>query len=206
MRELLDTLESHLTQLESRVKIAILIGIPVAILLFFYLFYVADTIDNIQQQETQLAKLRHDIAKNSPKRALARVVQQKRKLLKAKSELEEKKTRLMYLISKVKENRVLLTTDEDFNKFLDDMLQSSVAHNIYIDTLEMENLNKEFIGKLNTIKSVVLKGNGRFLDFLAFLRSIEKNRIMMMANDVNIETNGTIPSLYLHIDFYGVKQ
>lgn len=205
MRELLDNLENHLQNLEQKIKILILVSIPVAFGGIFYLFYFVDAYENIQQQNSTITKLKRDIVKNSPKRALQKVLIQKRKLLASKSELNKSNLHLLALASEVEKNRFLLTSSKDFNKFLENLLEESIANRISIDTLEITDQDKEFIGKLQTIKAIDITGNGNFLNVLRFLRKIEKNKILMMANEINIETNGTIPFVRLHIDFYGVK-
>lgn len=206
MRELLDSFESQIQSLEPKTKMMLLLGIPLIAVALFYFFYFADAFENIQQQNDTIAKLDREIIKTSPKHALQKVLMQKRKLLSAKSELHKKNTYLLALISKVQKNRFLLTGSKDFNKFLDNLLEESVKNHIDIDNLEIKKREKEFIGKLQSVKTIDITGNGKFLNFLQFLRKIEKNKILMMANDVSIETNGTTPFVQLHIDFYGVKQ
>lgn len=205
MREYLDHLEELLQQSKPSKKYMVTAGIVLLLLLLFYYFYLIDAIDRLQSTKEETAKTQQAILKNSPKRYLAKIVAKKKRLLVNKEMLSKKKMELTMLTSKLYQNEILRNTQKNFNLFLEHFLKDSVRCNIDVKNLEIKDTNTDFIGKLKTIRTVQIEGTGRFLDILTLLRDAEEERMLLFINDLNIETNGSTPSLRLHIDFYGAK-
>ncbi len=206
MRDYLDRFEELLEQTPSSKKRMALVGGIALLFILFYFFYVVDALERYQSTQEEIEKTRKSVARNSPKRYLAKVVQEKRKLLENKAKLDSKKMELLAIESRFRQNRFLLSDMKDFNLFLESLLGRSVLHDIDIENLVIDESQSDFVGKLKKIRSVDIDAKGRFLDVVSFLRSIERTKILMLVNDLSIETNGSVPRVDIHIDFYGAKQ
>ena len=206
MREILENLEEQLLSMEKKQRIMLYVMIPVLVLGMSWYFYIEPTQEQIESYNSELSSLERKIRKNAPRTFFVKIKKIRSEILQNKTDIEEAKQRLIAVGTKLDKMNFLFANQKGFNLFVEKMLRSSVKHNFLVESVEIDQEKKPFIGVIEKQKKIHLKGYGEFLDTVRFVRDLEKTRILMAVKDFSIETNGTIPSVELSIDFYGVKR
>jgi len=206
VRDKIDLLEDKIQTVDKKVKIALFISMPLAIILLFYFLYVPNAIDKHQSNITLIMKLNHDLNKHSEKILLHKIVLIKQKILNCKSKISTDEQKLNYLDAKLSKSSFLFLSQKDFTLFLNNLLAKSVKNNFLLEDVKIGTKNIKYIGKLQYRKLIQISGTGEFLDTLKFIREVEENNMLLQIKKLNIETDGTTPHVTYDIDFYGIKK
>ncbi len=206
MRDKLDLVEEKLDSFSKTEKIALSIFTPLLVFTLFYFLYITNAFDQQESNERTLTKLDRNLHNHSKKLVIHKIQAMKQQLLYAKSAIVESKQKLTYLETELIKNNFSFLSQKDFTHFLNDLLTKSVKNNFLIENINIEKKNSDFIGRLKYKKMISVQGSGEFLNTLKFIREVEENSMLMEIKNLNIETNGSTPSVTYEIKFYGVKR
>jgi len=203
MRDFFDNLENNFLELDSKKRFLLLTGIIFLVLILIYYFLIVPIIESIFSNQEKVVMLDKKISKNSPEKLKSKIFLIKKEILKVKNRKEELNIKLLKLRNRLDSMKVLLVNKLDFNKFLNNLLKESINKNLLIKNVKILEEDKQFIGKLYIKKVMIIEGEGRFLDIISFVRSLEQNKMLFSIRDFIIEIDEGLRFSF-SIDFYGV--
>lgn len=203
MRDFFDNLENNFLELDSKKRFLLLTGIIFLVLILIYYFLIVPIIESIFSNQEKVVMLDKKISKNSPEKLKSKIFLIKKEILKVKNRKEELNIKLLKLRNRLDSMKVLLVNKLDFNKFLNNLLKESINKNLLIKNVKILEEDKQFIGKLYIKKVMIIEGEGRFLDIIFFVRSLEQNKMLFSIRDFIIEIDEGLRFSF-SIDFYGV--
>ena len=203
MRDFFDNLENNFLELDSKKRFLLLTGIIFLVLILIYYFLIVPIIESIFSNQEKVVMLDKKISKNSPEKLKSKIFLIKKEILKVKNRKEELNIKLLKSRNRLESMKVLLVNKLDFNKFLNNLLKESINKNLLIKNVKILEEDKQFIGKLYIKKVMIIEGEGRFLDIISFVRSLEQNKMLFSIRDFIIEIDEGLRFSF-SIDFYGV--
>ena len=203
MRDFFDNLENNFLELDSKKRFLLLTGIIFLVLILIYYFLIVPIIESIFSNQEKVVMLDKKISKNSPEKLKSKIFLIKKEILKVKNRKEELNIKLLKSRNRLESMKVLLVNKLDFNKFLNNLLKESINKNLLIKNVKILEEDKQFIGKLYIKKVMRVEGEGRFLDIIFFVRSLEQNKMLFSIRDFIIEIDEGLRFSF-SIDFYGV--
>jgi HPt (histidine-containing phosphotransfer) domain-containing protein len=205
MREQIEEIEEQLLDLDTNKLWALFILTPLFIFGAFYYFLLDDKLVELEDKRGEIASLDKAIVKSSPRIYFKKIKQMSKKIRQTKTDIDLQKSKEFALEGRLKKLRFLFSDEKDFNIFLESLLKKSVADNFTIHSLSINDEDKTYVGMLHVKKSVILQGEGNFINTLLFVRNVENNKMLISIKKLNLETNGTLPQTNLLIEFYGVN-
>lgn len=206
MREYLDKLEQLISEQDIKKVYALFLLILVLTLFAIYYFFIEPEIESLSQKQASILSLEKKIQSNSLKTVQNRLKVKKREVLKNKNILEKTKLKILSIKTKLIVMHLSFVDPVVFSNFLNYMLKKSVADNLLIENLTIDDQKKDFLGKIYIKKEIFIEGSGKFLNIIKFAREVEGEKILFNIRDFNIETYGSLPKFSFKIDFYGVKE
>lgn len=206
VRERIEQAESSLKAYPLWQRIFAYVALFVAIAYGAYTLFFADLIQEREHKQQEIASLRHQIIKYSPRRYERKLKNEKKALIQLRSALAHARDKEMQLRAKFHLHSLQLLNQSNLAKLLDDILFDSKRKNLVLDTIDILPVHLPFQGQLEVQKELLITGHGNFLDFVHFVRNIEAHPMLVKIEHMHIETNGTTPSFTLQVSLYGAKQ
>ena len=204
-RDRLHSLEDRFEDLKPAQRWMVGIAIFALVAGLGYYFLIEPELEELRSKEQRVAQLQNEIDKISTKAVERKIQKLKSDILHTEESIDRLKTREMSLLAQLKKKDYLFFNPETFSALLDDMLADSYAKNIELDSVTIEDSQKEFLGRLYERKIVHVEGRGPFLNLVRFVRGIEGHNMLLRIDNLLVETNGTVPRFAFDIKLYGAK-
>ncbi len=200
----LDFFEEYLQGIDRGRKILYLSVIVIFTVLFFYFFLIEPKIEELKSRELSYESLSKKVVEKSPKTHISTIKSLKTQIASLKNMIDKLSARELTLKTRLQELNSVLMSEKNFPQILEKMLQLSSDHSIALNQIEIEEREKKYYEKIKVKKRVKVKGSGRFLNIVKFVRGIEDSPVLMKVDRYIVETNGTRPSFELVVDYFGV--
>lgn len=200
----LDVLDTQLQAYTRQQQWMISFSSALGILLFGWFFYVSDAIDALIALQDENAGLVEKISQNSPSMYASKIKTTDKSLEKEKIHEIELNAQKEAMISEMSFSQGLILGNEHYAKMLDLLLQRSVALQIKIESMDSQDTNKTYFGKVNQVKKLTIKGIGRFPAIAQLIAFSESQNVLVQVESLHVEANQEKPSFELVLLYMGV--
>lgn len=200
----LDNLDEQLEAYEPKIRWVIYIGTALGILLMGWMFYLSDTLDELNALKEQNGQLVAQISENSPevfrskiaKSAAGIITEQQRGVT-----LENEKQSLLLQMAAAEG---MIFDNRHYAKTLDLLLERSIRLGLKIELMESEDTDKIFFGKIKQFKKLTVTGTGSFPAIAEYLAFIESQNRLVRIESVQIRSDEAKPRFIAVILYMGV--
>ncbi|BCD68674.1 hypothetical protein [Nitratiruptor sp. YY09-18] len=204
--EQIEFYENRLQNIPRSKRYIIYLASIILLGLLFYTYVLGPQFDHIQDLQARLQQLQNKVAKTSPKHYESIIMKKKQELANLRAKLDELKQKEYALLQKLQMQKYLFLNQQNFAKLLEDILADSKKRGVVLSLIQINEMDKKFLGRLKEQKSLKIQGQGAFLQSVRFLRDIEKHPMLLRVDNLHFETNGTVPRLSFWLKLYGVEK
>lgn len=200
----LDNLDEQLEAYEPKIRWVIYIGTALGILLMGWMFYLSDTLDELNALEEQNSQLVAQISENSPEVFRSKIAKSAAGIITEEQRGDALENEKQSLLLQMAATEGMIFDNRHYAKTLDLLLERSIRLGLKIELMESEDTDKIFFGKIKQFKKLTVTGTGSFpaiADYLAFIES--QNRLVQIEN-VQIRSDEAKPRFIAIILYMGV--
>lgn len=204
LEEQLDLLDEQLETYSPFQRWAIYVGSAAGILLMGWMFYLSDTLDNLNALQTQNEELVRQLGENSPESYRAKIEQKTLAIRREEAKNGELLMQKEALLAEMSAQSGLIFDNRRYAQLLQNLLAHSVRLGLKIELMESEESDKTFFGKIREFKKMSVTGTGNFPAIAAFLSHIEGQNTLVQIESLKVYTDGEKPRFEAVILFMGV--
>lgn len=203
--EQLTVLDEQLEAYEPKQLWFIYLTIAISILLMSWMFFTSDMIDELTGLQEETSALEIKIAQTSPEAYQTKIARTKETLLKKEREIADLEAQKQALLFEMSQSQGLLFDNRQYAKLLDQMLERSVALGLKIESMQSDDTDKVFFGKVKQYKTLTIKGTGDFRSIAAFVSFIEEQKVLVEVDTIAIRSDEEKPSFEVSVKYMGVE-
>lgn len=200
----LTALDEQLEAYEPIQRWFIYIIISLSILLMSWMFFTADMIDELAVVQEENSALDTKITQSSPQMYQSKIAQTKKALLQKHAEIADLETEKQAVLLQMSQSQGLLFDNRQYARILDLLLERSVSLGLKIQSMQSDDTDKDFFGKVKHYKTLHIKGSGNFRSIAAFMAFIEEQKSLVVVENVTIRSEDEKPSFEATITYMGV--
>lgn len=204
LEEQLAALDEQLEGYEPKQRWFIYLTIAISILLMSWMFFTSDMIDELAGLQEETSALEIKIAQTSPEAYQNKIAHTKETLLKKERGIADLEAEKQALLFEMSQSQGLLFDNRQYAKLLDQMLERSVALGINIESMQSDDTDKVFYGKVKQYKTLTIQGSGNFRSIAAFVSFIEEQKVLVEVDTIAIRSDEEKPSFVLSVKYMGV--
>lgn len=178
--------------------------IALSLLLMSWMFFTSDMIDELKTLEDENSALEIKISQSSPEAYQSKIAHVKKSLLQKKGEITDLENEKQALLLQMSQSQGLLFDNRQYAKILDLLLARSVSLGLKIESMQSEDTDTVFYGKVKQYKTLTIKGSGNFRSIAAFFAFIEEQKSLVEVGSVTIRSDDEKPSFEATVKYMGV--
>ncbi len=200
----LTALDEQLEAYEPMQRWFIYIVIALSLILMSWMFFTSDMIDELSSLQEETSALETKITQNSPQAYQAKIAHINKALLKGEAQITDLASQKEILTLQMSQSQGLLFDNRQYATILDRLLERSVSLGLKIQSMQSDDTDKDFYGKVKQYKALKITGSGNFRSIAAFLAFIEEQKSLVEVENVVIRSNEEKPSFEMTVKYMGV--
>lgn len=200
----LTVLDEQLEAYEPTQRWFIYIIIALSLLLMSWMFFTADIMDELTILQDENSALDIKITQSSPQMYQSKIAQTKKILLQKQGEIADLENEKQAVLFQMSQSQGLLFDNRQYAKILDLLLERSVSLGLKIQSMQSDDTDKDFFGKVKQYKTLHIIGSGNFRSIAAFMAFIEEQKSLAVVESVTIRSEDEKPSFEATVIYMGV--
>lgn len=204
LNDQLTALDEQLEAYEPTQRWFIYIIVALSLLIMSWMFFTSDMIDELSILQDENSALDIKITQGSPEVYQSKISQSKKTLLQKQGEITDLENEKQAVLFQMSQSQGLLFDNRQYAKILDLLLERSVSLGLKIQSMQSDDTDKDFYGKVKQYKNLSIKGSGNFRAIAAFIAFIEEQKSLAVVEHVTIRSDEEKPSFEATITYMGV--
>lgn len=207
----MNALDDQLTQLdeqlqayEPHIRWAMYVILFLSLLLMSWMFFTADRMEELTALQDENSALEVTIDQSSPDAYQRKIAQVKKSILQKKGALSDLENEKQAVLFELSQSQGLLFDNRKYAKILDLLLARSVSLGLKIKSMQSEDTDTVFYGKVKQYKTLTIKGSGNFRSIAAFFAFIEEQKSLVTVENVTIHSDEEKPTFEATVKYMGV--
>jgi Tfp pilus assembly protein PilO len=200
----LTTLDEQLEVYEPATRWSLYIIIALSLLLMSWMFFTSDMIDELVSLQDENSALEIKISQSSPEAYQSKIANVKKSVLQKKAEVTDLENEKQAVLLQMSQSQGLLFDNRQYARILDLILERSVSLGLKIESMQSEDTDKIFYGKVKQYKTLTIKGSGNFRSIAAFIAFIEEQKTLVEVENITIRSDEEKPSFEATVKYMGV--
>lgn len=200
----LTTLDEQLEVYEPATRWSLYIIIALSLLLMSWMFFTSDMIDELVSLQDENSALEIKISQSSPEAYQSKIANIKKSVLQKKAEVTDLENEKQAVLLQMSQSQGLLFDNRQYARILDLILERSVSLGLKIESMQSEDTDKIFYGKVKQYKTLTIKGSGNFRSIAAFIAFIEEQKTLVEVENITIRSDEEKPSFEATVKYMGV--
>ncbi len=200
----LTSLDEQLEAYEPATRWSMYIILAASLLLMSWMFFTADMMDELTALEDENSALEIKIDQSSPEAYQSKIAHVKKLLLQKEGEITDLENEKQIVLFQMSQSQGLLFDNRQYAKILDLLLARSVSLGLKIESMQSEDTDTVFYGKVKQYKTLTIKGSGNFRSIAAFFAFIEEQKSLVEVENVTIHSDEEKPSFEATVKYMGV--
>lgn len=201
----LETIDDQLHAYSPLQRWFIYIASVIGIAFMGWTFYLSDALDTLDGLQEQNQALMQKIADSSPEAYRAKIDQTNEAIDREKERIRVSEADKAVLLEQMAAKEGLIFNNRYYARMLEHLLERSVRLGLKIETMESEDTDKPFFGKIVQYKKLTITGTGRYPAIADFLTFIESRETLVQIESVRIRSDETDPRFEAVILYMGVS-
>ncbi len=180
-----EPINTYLEKQNKKQRIYLYISIVVLVFILGYILYIQDALNKYEDSSYRLENAKVEDTKVQNNSGLTKI-----KLLQKQIKKIRKKIRDKELVASsdelYQEKRNLDVTDDNFTQFLEEFMNNAKSLHVNLEYVKIKREKLPYIGLIEVKKNLVTKGNGRFLNILKLIRSVEAQDFLIKLKYITI--------------------
>lgn len=200
----LTALDEQLEVYEPATRWSLYIIIALSLLLMSWMFFTSDMIEELVSLQDENSALEIKISQSSPEAYQSKIANIKKSVLQKKAEVTDLENEKQAVLLQMSQSQGLLFDNRQYARILDLILERSVSLGLKIESMQSEDTDKIFYGKVKQYKTLTIKGSGNFRSIAAFIAFIEEQKTLVEVENITIRSDEEKPSFEATIKYMGV--
>lgn len=200
----LTQLDEQLQAYEPHIRWSMYVILFLSLLLMSWMFFTADRMDELTALQDENSALEVTIDQSSPDAYQRKIAQIKKSILQKKAALTDLENEKQAVLFELSQSQGLLFDNRKYAKILDLLLARSVSLGLKIKSMQSEDTDTVFYGKVKQYKTLTIKGSGNFRSIAAFFAFIEEQKSLVTVENVTIHSDEEKPTFEATVKYMGV--
>ena len=200
----LTALEEQLEAYTPATRWSMYIILALSLLLMSWMFFTADMMDELTALQDENSALEVKIDQSSPEAYQSKIAHVKKSLLQKHSEITDLENEKQAVLLQMSQSQGLLFDNRQYAKILDLLLAGSVSLGLKIESMQSEDTDKVFHGKIKQYKTLTIKGSGNFRSIAAFFSFLEEQKSLVEVGNITIHSDEEKPAFEATVKYMGV--
>lgn len=205
MEEQLTLLDEQFETYKPAQRWFIYLATSIGILFMSWMFFASDMLDELESLQDESTALEIKIPQSSPQAYQNKITHINKVLLDKEREIADIASEKEILLQQMSQSQGLVFDNRQYTKILDLLLARSVSLGLKIQSMQSDDTDKVFYGKVKQYKSLTIKGSGDFRSIAAFISFIEEQKTLVEIENIAIRSDEGKPSFEATVKYMGVN-